>query len=271
MKKYFIAVAILNFIPSVTFASWWNPTTWGSTSDQIVSLNAQITSLQQTIAQQNSEISNLNTTITSLASATSSAPTTTSPKVTTVTKYLPCPAATVQPTTPVAVAPKPVPVQPAPTPTAPVVPPVTASSPNYSNYEPVPTSSFILNPSAYAGQPIVITGPILKFIPFGSSQYNAGFVEIGGGDSTDTVMLQVTSTAEYTTIVQQPTVLQEIDPGDTAIAYGIGSTTAQFQVLSATGVPYNTYFPVISLDRIDKCSLSLGCTENSPHIGIFAK
>lgn len=29
MKKYILAIAVLAIVPSVAFASWWNPTTWG--------------------------------------------------------------------------------------------------------------------------------------------------------------------------------------------------------------------------------------------------
>jgi len=64
MKKYIFAVAILSIVPSVAFASWWNPTTWFSptntnssstisTTDQ--QLLDRVNELQQEVNQEQSQ------------------------------------------------------------------------------------------------------------------------------------------------------------------------------------------------------------------------
>lgn len=67
MKKYLPIATILLIIPSVAFASWWNPSSWFSsqnaqnnasstTDEQIATLNSVIVSKDQEIAQLEAEI-----------------------------------------------------------------------------------------------------------------------------------------------------------------------------------------------------------------------
>jgi hypothetical protein len=66
MKKYIFSIAMLSIVPSVAFASWWNPTSWfgsqnvqnnaSSTDEQISALNSIITSKDQEIVQLEAEI-----------------------------------------------------------------------------------------------------------------------------------------------------------------------------------------------------------------------
>jgi len=68
MKKYIFSIAMLSIVPSVAFASWWNPTSWfgsqniqnnasSTTDEQITTLNSVIVSKDQEIAQLEAEIS----------------------------------------------------------------------------------------------------------------------------------------------------------------------------------------------------------------------
>jgi uncharacterized coiled-coil protein SlyX len=68
MKKYIFTIAILSIVPSIAFASWWNPSSWFSsqntqnnasstTNEQIATLNSVIVSKDQEIAQLEAKIS----------------------------------------------------------------------------------------------------------------------------------------------------------------------------------------------------------------------
>jgi len=145
MKKYIIALAIVSFVPSVAFASWWNPLSWGEKTDQsneVSSLKAQIATLQQAIA--------------SLSATTSPSTTTVgATKTVTVVKYLPCPTAS-----------NPVSTPPTPVVTVPVQPVVQVAVP------PAPVS----NPASvtFSGNDPSISPPLAQPVSVttsGSGQY----------------------------------------------------------------------------------------------------
>ena len=272
MKKYFITAAILTLTPAVTFASWWNPTTWNTSapaavstdqSSQISVLVAQITSLQQTIEEQKSEITSLNSKIALISATTSSATTTNGQKVIKVTKYLACPAPVSQSV--ISTAPtKPTPVQ-AIVPTASVL---SAINPDYESYQSVLFADYLKNPYAYNNQNIVVAANIDSFIPFGSSGYNAGYLKLGNGSNA--VMVQISNPNDYTQITNKDT---GVSSGSLVLIYGMtASTSQQFQVPSTTGAPYTAYFPVINLNRIDRCPFSASCKKDSgQNIYLFSK
>ena len=88
MKKYLLVVIVLSIVPSVTFASWWNPSSW-SIFSFIFHTNPQVQMISTTTLPDQTPPDNSTTTTTTISIATTTevtAATTSTPKVNTPVK-----------------------------------------------------------------------------------------------------------------------------------------------------------------------------------------
>jgi len=146
MKKYIPIFTVLLIAPSVAFASWWNPLSWGSQSTSQSDLSAKIVALEQMISKKDADIATLNATIVTLSATTSIYVGGTK----TVVKYLPCPNASAPTTIPRSTEVSNTSVQLAPTPKSSATISLDYSSPKsgtVSTYTNLPVLIFDVNPS----------------------------------------------------------------------------------------------------------------------------
>jgi hypothetical protein len=250
MKKYISVLFVLLVIPSLAFASWWNPLSWfnkKSTIPQVQQVNvatqptnptttpkddskAQIEALQKQITDLKNQQSNSNSTKTNSK---------TNNKVVTPT---PAPE-TIIPTPVVATTPAPV-IVPTPTPIKQITSPI-----NWSNYTRVNVNYYIKNPLQYFQQPVdIIVGVITGFIPAIDSS-DSSYIEITDGTVTGytkTIMLKINDPTVYSYIAST----QKI--GDLESAYGIAQRTQTFTVDGTANITVNK--PVVLLQRLDNCN-----------------
>lgn len=234
-------LAVILFVPSVVFASWWNPFSWKEKPSQVATstapLNIGTLALQKSLAEKDLEIDRLNKIVVSL-SKEKDIPA----KIVTEIRYLPC----ISSSTSTPIVQKT--AEPAGISSQAQLP---SKKRDYLSYEDVSIQQYIQNPSGFDNKSIVFSnGSVTAFVPFGLGAYSdSGYIKIGKAPFA--VMLRFSNLADYTLASSRLNI-----GSSNLLVWGIGVPSQQFQDFTDSGNIYTAYVPVISVDRITQCRFS---------------
>jgi len=288
MKKHYFLVLVAIFIPSVAFASWWNPSTWfksdtTSTSnnqqqllDRISELEKKVNEIPQTKPQSTTTVPSTATTQVSdnsdklnikVDSLTTDNKSLRAKLASLESKYAICQASLTENTNnSVVVTPPAVPAQ------VPIQTPLTPTQRNkpydYANYPNVNISDYVKNPSNWRGWGTeILVGQVNDFMAAGDRGVENNYIEITDVSTTasvppDKMMILVPDDSDYTKIVY------DLKKGDMIDVWGIGTPSQQFHTVGSSDSS-SSYEPVISVQRIDRCRSTSCATGNT--IVVFMK
>ena len=266
MKRYLIVFALLVLIvPSITFASWWNPLSWGifsflhkkeivqpvptpivseQTSDDSV---VQIAALQQEIEAlklENSTTVEITKTPIPAAAGIKSKPVEIQQNI---QVSAPTPTSVIAPV-PVVVAPTPEPANTGPQ------RPYKDGKLNLGEYNPLYVSDYIKNPKASLNKPVkIMSGVVVDF-----NQGSDNYIEVMDGNnlsSSSTIEFRIENDNDYTKITNALTKYSGV------LIYGYGENNVKFNIVGSSG-SYESYEPVIVVDALYTCSKIDSCTQN---------
>lgn len=249
MKKYALTVLLALLFPTISYAVWWNPATWVSSS---VTNKENSKDTQEELLDR---ISDLEKKINRVATSTSSNITNATARIDDLVKenanlksklkqaennYASCQAGLVS-----------VPVS-----TNTILPKENLAVPTqldtpyeYSKYSVTDIPYYIKNPKNFLGWGTHVTrAKIFDFLASGDRGVSNNYIEISDIDTGEKMMILVESDSDYTKAVAK------LQTGDRITVYGVGSFSQKFQTTSSFS---SSYEPVVAAQRLDKCNFSI--------------